>query len=82
MGQPCPTAVNLLINGKIVASATGNNSGDMDWVNWQVAKYRGQQAQIQVVDENDGSDVAGGTSWSTTSSSRPWPRRRMTDRPG
>ena len=54
-GQPGPTAVNLLIGGKIVASATGDDSADMNWVNWQVAKYRGQQAQIQVVDQNDGS---------------------------
>ncbi|MBR7830506.1 GH32 C-terminal domain-containing protein [Actinospica sp. MGRD01-02] len=55
LGQPGPTAVELLVGGKVVASATGDDSGDMNWVNWQVAKYRGQQAQIEVVDQNDGS---------------------------
>ena len=55
LGQPGPTAVELLVGGKIVASATGDDGGDMNWVNWQVAKYRGQQAQIEVIDQNDGS---------------------------
>ncbi|HEX4671159.1 MAG TPA: GH32 C-terminal domain-containing protein [Solirubrobacteraceae bacterium] len=55
MSQPNPTALNLLINGQVVDTATGNNSGDMDWVSWDVSKYKGQQATIQVVDENDGS---------------------------
>ncbi|HET9171398.1 MAG TPA: GH32 C-terminal domain-containing protein [Actinospica sp.] len=55
LGQPGPTAVELLVGGKVVASATGDDSPDMNWVAWQVAKYRGQQAQIEVVDQNDGS---------------------------
>jgi levanase len=50
-----PTAVNLLVGGKVVATATGNNSGAMDWVSWNVAPYKGQQATIQVIDQNDGS---------------------------
>jgi levanase len=55
LGQPGPTAVELLVGGKVVASATGDDSRDMNWIDWQVAKYRGQQAQIEVVDQNDGS---------------------------
>jgi levanase len=55
MDQPNPTAVNLLINGAVVATATGKNSGDMDWTSWNVARYKGQQATIQVVDQNNGS---------------------------
>ncbi len=55
MSQPNPTTVNLLINGQVVDTATGNNSGDMDWVSWDVSKYKGQHATMQVVDENDGS---------------------------
>ena len=58
-GQPNPTAVNLLIGGKVVASATGAASGDLNWVSWATARYRGQQAQIQVVDDNDGTGGAG-----------------------
>ena len=30
MGQPNPTAVNLLIDGKVVATATGHNSADTE----------------------------------------------------
>ena len=55
MSQSNPTAVNLLINRQVVDTATGNNSADMDWVSWDVSKYKGQQATIQVVDQNDGS---------------------------
>lgn len=54
LGQPNPTVVELLVGGKVIASATGDDGADMNWVNWQVAKYRGQQAQIEVVDANDG----------------------------
>ena len=54
-GQPNPTAVNLVIGGKVVATATGNNAPDLEWTNWDVSQYQGQQAQIQVVDQNDGS---------------------------
>ena len=54
-GQPNPTSVNLIIGGKVVATATGNSSPDLTWTNWDVSQYQGQQAQIQVVDQNDGS---------------------------
>ncbi|WP_434316177.1 GH32 C-terminal domain-containing protein [Leifsonia sp. P73] len=55
MSQPNPTAVNLLVGGTIVATATGNNAGTLDWTSWDTSAYQGQQAQIQVVDQNDGS---------------------------
>ena len=55
MSEPNPTAINLLINGQVVETATGNNSPNMDWVSWNVTQYKGEQATIQVVDENDGS---------------------------
>jgi fructan beta-fructosidase len=54
-GQADPTAVNLIIGGKVVATTTGSNSPELTWTNWDVSKYQGQQAQIQVVDQNDGS---------------------------
>ncbi|RYL93840.1 glycoside hydrolase family 32 protein [Sporolactobacillus sp. THM7-4] len=52
--QPNPTAVNLIVDGKVVASATGNGSGELNWKSWDVASYTGEQAQIQVVDQNNG----------------------------
>jgi levanase len=55
MSQPNPTAVNLVIAGKVVATATGNNTGTLEWTSWDTSAYQGQQAQIQVVDQADGS---------------------------
>ena len=54
-GQANPTAVNLLVDGQVVASGTGNGTGSLTWTNWDVTAYQGRQAQIQVVDQNDGS---------------------------
>ena len=54
-GQPGPTAVNLVVNGTVVASVTGNNSGNMDWVALDASNYIGQQATLQIVDQSDGS---------------------------
>ncbi|RAG84030.1 glycoside hydrolase family 32 protein [Streptacidiphilus pinicola] len=51
---PNPTAVNLIVDGKVVATATGSNSGDLNWTSWDTSAYLGRQAQIQVVDNNTG----------------------------
>ncbi|GAA4487555.1 GH32 C-terminal domain-containing protein [Microbacterium panaciterrae] len=53
LSSPKPTVVNLLVGGKVVESATGNNSANLDWTSWNVASLRGQQAQIQIVDASD-----------------------------
>lgn len=55
MSQANPTAVNLIIDGKVVETATGNNTGNLQWATWDTSGYQGKQAQIQVVDQNDGS---------------------------
>ncbi|MGW5659516.1 GH32 C-terminal domain-containing protein [Streptomyces sp. NPDC003758] len=52
---PNPTAVNLIVDGKVVASATGSNSPDLNWNSWDTSAYLGKKAQIQVVDQNTGS---------------------------
>jgi len=46
-GQTC---INLLVNGTPVRTATGSNSEILRWVGWDVAEYRGTNAQIQIVD--------------------------------
>jgi len=48
------TTVDLVINGKIVRSATGQNSGNLQWVSWNVAEFRGSTAQIEIIDKNTG----------------------------
>jgi levanase len=44
--------VNLVVNGKVVRTATGNDSESLDWTSWNVKEFVGQQAQIKVVDNN------------------------------
>jgi fructan beta-fructosidase len=48
------TAVNLLVDGEVVRTATGSNSEQLDWTAWNVDDLIGESAQIQVVDRNTG----------------------------
>jgi len=55
-GYPGKTCMNLLIDGAVVLSATGPNtqpggSERLDWETWDVRKYRGQKAVIEIVDQ-------------------------------
>jgi levanase len=45
-------SVNLVIDGQVVRTATGNDSETLDWASWNVKEFVGQQAQIKVVDNN------------------------------
>ena len=45
-----PTAVNLVVNGEVVRTATGNGTGFMNWTAWDVSSLIGQTAQIQIAD--------------------------------
>ena len=49
------TTVNLVVGGNIVRSATGQNSEHLNWTAWNVADFAGQNAQIEIIDENNGS---------------------------
>ena len=53
-GNNDATAVLLLVNGKVVLSATGQNNETLNWVAWNVSQYIGQQAQIEILDQNSG----------------------------
>ena len=44
------TCVNLLLDGKIVKSAVGWRSDRLVPVSWDVSRYSGQKAQVQIVD--------------------------------
>ncbi|XIE77247.1 hypothetical protein AB6O49_00830 [Streptomyces sp. SBR177] len=48
------TAVNLLVDGQVVRSETGNDSGSLDWASFDLRPYRGRQAVVQIVDMNRG----------------------------
>ncbi|WP_395244629.1 GH32 C-terminal domain-containing protein [Agromyces sp. MMS24-K17] len=53
-GAAEPTSVNLVIDGNVVASATGENSEALNWVGWDVRDYAGKAGTIQIVDQNAG----------------------------
>ncbi|MEU3608743.1 GH32 C-terminal domain-containing protein [Streptomyces sp. NPDC035033] len=46
------TAVNLLVDGEVVHSATGADSGTLDWASFDLRAHQGKQAVIQIVDMN------------------------------
>ena len=48
------TAVNLLVDGDVVRSATGKESEALDWVAWDVRDLIGREARVQIVDRNSG----------------------------
>ena len=56
VGWANQTGANLIVNGQVVRSATGNNSPSLDWASWNVSDLQGQQAQVQIVDQNSGGD--------------------------
>lgn len=49
---PNPTSVNLIVDGKVIATATGQNSELLNWIAWDVSAYQGKTASIQIVDQN------------------------------
>jgi len=48
------TCLNLLIDGKVVKSATGRNNNRMNPESFTGAQWEGKQAQIQIVDKETG----------------------------
>ncbi|HKJ32502.1 MAG TPA: GH32 C-terminal domain-containing protein, partial [Balneolales bacterium] len=50
--HPGKTCVNLLINGKVVKTKTGSNAETLKWSSWNVKKYLGKKARIQIVDNS------------------------------
>ena len=46
------TTVNLVVDGEVVRSATGQDSEVLDWVAWNVEEFVGRQAEIRIVDNN------------------------------
>ncbi|MEU0586767.1 GH32 C-terminal domain-containing protein [Streptomyces sp. NPDC006132] len=53
-GSDGPTAVELLVDGRVVRSATGKNSEALNWASWDVGDLAGKKARIRIVDDNTG----------------------------
>jgi|GEM_PF-50537 len=55
-GEAC---INLLVDGKVVRTATGPNDQPggterLEWAEWEVAEFAGKTAQVQIVDRATG----------------------------
>ncbi len=48
------TCINLLVDGKVVLSATGRADERLVWNNWNVRKWEGQQGVLEIVDAQSG----------------------------
>lgn len=58
-GHKGKTCMNLLVDGEVVLSATGPNkqpggSEFLNWEDWDVSKYKGKTAILQIVDDASG----------------------------
>ncbi|MFH9825506.1 GH32 C-terminal domain-containing protein [Streptomyces bobili] len=53
-GSDHPTAVELLVDGQVVRSTTGQDGEALNWASWDVKDLAGKQAQIKIVDDNSG----------------------------
>ncbi len=52
--HPGETCINLLVDGKVVRTATGYNNERLVPQQWDVSEFRGKWAQIQIVDRHSG----------------------------
>ena len=57
--HPASTCINLLVDGKVVHTATGPNdkaggTERLDWHSWDVSAWAGKQAVIQIEDQETG----------------------------
>ncbi|MHC4095706.1 MAG: GH116 family glycosyl-hydrolase, partial [Planctomycetota bacterium] len=52
--HPNRTCLNLLIDGKIVHTATAKNNEQLNWEIFNVSKYAGKTARIEIVDNHTG----------------------------
>ncbi len=48
------TGLELIVDAKMVRSATGANSGELRWESWDVSAFQGMQATIRIYDRAKG----------------------------
>ncbi|HVS38976.1 MAG TPA: GH116 family glycosyl hydrolase [Gemmataceae bacterium] len=52
--HPGKTCINLLVDGKILRTATGKDNERLEWHNWDVRDLAGKKAHIEIVDAQTG----------------------------
>ncbi|GGY22377.1 glycoside hydrolase family 32 protein [Streptomyces djakartensis] len=53
-GSDHPTAIELVVDGQVVRTATGKDTERLNWVSWDVGGLAGKKARIRIVDDNTG----------------------------
>ncbi|WP_410609471.1 glycoside hydrolase family 32 protein [Amycolatopsis sp. lyj-109] len=53
-GSPGQTSITLLVNGQVVRTATGDDTGVLKPIDWDVSALQGQSAQVRVIDQATG----------------------------
>jgi fructan beta-fructosidase len=48
------TGIELLVDGKPVRTATGNDSGELHWQSWNVSEFKGKPAKLRIIDRAEG----------------------------
>jgi non-lysosomal glucosylceramidase len=51
---PGRTCLNLLVDGKVVRSATGKNQERLEWDCWEVREFQDRKAVLEIVDRETG----------------------------
>ena len=52
--HPGEVGIELLVNGRAVRAATGNNSEMLSWTTWDVGDLLGQEVQLRIFDRHVG----------------------------
>ncbi len=52
--KPGKACINLLVDGKVVRTATGKDNEMLEWRNWDVRDLAGKKAHIEIVDHATG----------------------------
>lgn len=53
-GQGAQTALRMLVDGKVVRTASGRNEERLQWRHWDVSEFAGREARLEIVDEATG----------------------------
>ncbi len=51
-GHVGETCMNLLVDGRVVRTATGDNTERLKWKSWDVRELRGKKATLEIVDRH------------------------------
>jgi sucrose-6-phosphate hydrolase SacC (GH32 family) len=53
-GSQKETCMNLLVDGKVVRSASGQDNERLEWRSWDVREFQSQKAMVEIVDRATG----------------------------